>query len=76
MDKKSEVTEKQKAFESCMKSFRPDIENYSNQYYTRRMIQQFLPKQNNFCHTPRRNRKLVSELKLNTEKINVQLRNI
>ena len=32
MDKKSEVTEKQKAFKSCIKSFRPDIENYSNHY--------------------------------------------
>ena len=32
MDKKSEVTEKQKAFKSCIKSFRPDIENYSIHY--------------------------------------------
>ena len=32
MDEKYEVTEKQKAFESCIKSFRPDIENYSNHY--------------------------------------------
>ena len=38
MDEKSEVTEKQKAFESCIKSLKPDIENYSNQYYIRRMI--------------------------------------
>ena len=32
MDEKSEVTEEQNAFESCIKSFRPDIENYSNHY--------------------------------------------
>ena len=38
MDEKSEETEKQKAFESCIKSLKPDIQNYSNQYYTRKMI--------------------------------------